>query len=220
MKIKTTAAASVLALFACGTPEDATRAGIDKRVTSSSTAEAEDRDEDCRRDGNLLVDPGFECQTPAAQGGWTLFGGTFSTAFARHGRWSMLDAAQSGIVGSFQQLPAAPGSRWRLTGHGLSPTPIHGAPAFGIVQLSFFDAAGNDLGTVETANTGVKAKTSNPVDATTPAGKWTRLDTGMATAPAGAAFVQAFTLYVDFTGLAQGVYFDDLRLTTTTDDEP
>ena len=48
----------------------------------------------------------------------------------------------------------------------------------------------------------------------TPVGEWTSLDTGIATAPAGTATVQAFTLYVDFSGsdTSQGVYFDDLSL--------
>ena len=47
------------------------------------------------------------------------------------------------------------------------------------------------------------------------------LDTGIATAPEGAATVQAFTLYVDFSGsnVAQGVFFDDLVLCEVTDEE-
>ena len=44
--------------------------------------------------------------------------------------------------------------------------------------------------------------------------EWIFLDTGTATAPAGTATVQAFTLYVDYSGTnaVQGVYFDDLTL--------
>jgi hypothetical protein len=68
------------------------------------------------------------------------------------------------------------------------------------------------LGTVETAGSGTPAKTSNPVDGTATPGEWLFLDTGIATAPAGTAYIQAFTIYVDFSGYVQGVYFDDLTL--------
>ena len=88
--------------------------------------------------------------------------------------------------------------------------------------MSFFDADGNDLGTVETVGSKIaKAKTSNQVNARTPAGKWVLLDTGVATAPAGTAAVQAFTLYIDYSGsnISQGVYFDDLSLCALGDDD-
>jgi hypothetical protein len=109
-----------------------------------------------------------------------------------------------------------------LTGFGVAPTALKGTPAFGIVQVSFFDAEGNDLGTVETAGSKTsRAKTSNEVNNQTPAGEWVFLDTGIATAPADTATVQAFTLYVDFSGadIAQGVYFDDLSLCAVTVDD-
>jgi hypothetical protein len=124
----------------------------------------------------------------------------------------MADQAWFGVVGSFQQFPAAPGSRWQLTGSGLAPLPLQGAPAFGVLQVSFFDAQGRDLGTVETAGGPVPAKVSAQLDSSIAPGVWTRLDTGVATAPAGAAYVQAFTLYVDFSGYLQGVFYDDLRM--------
>jgi len=161
---------------------------------------------------NLLVDPGFELQTPVAAGGWFSFGGVYSTDFARTGTWSMLNAGIFNVPGTFQQFPAAPGSQWRMTGYGLTPSPLLGGPAFGIVQVTFFDVFGNDLGTVETAGTGTRAKISNPVDGSSTPGQWIFLDTGVATAPLGTAFIQAFTLYVDFSGNFQGVYFDDVSL--------
>ena len=119
------------------------------------------------------------------------------------------------VSGSFQEHPAEPGSSWRLTGYGLTPTELKGTPAFGILQVSFFDADGNDLGTVQTASKDTPpAKTSNEVNRQTPVGEWVFLDTDVATAPEGAATIQAFTLYVDFSGsgISQGVYFDDLSL--------
>jgi hypothetical protein len=168
----------------------------------------------CDDAGNVLTDPSFEKQTPADRGGWVTFGGLFSTEYARSGIWSMLNAAAFDVVGSYEQIPAAPGSRWRLTGYGFAPAQLVGSPAGGLLQVTFFDAAGNDLGTVETAGQQFPAKTSEDLNSSTPVNIWILLDTGTATAPAGAAFIQAFTLYIDFSGNSyqQRVFFDDLNL--------
>lgn len=184
-------------------------------------------------DKNLLKDPSFELKLAGDEGGWRLFEvSMYTDNQARSGDQSMFNAGLSrtiayhpyfiGVVsGSYQEFPATPGSRWRLTGYGMAAAPLEGTPAFGIVQVSFFDADGKDLGTVETAKGTTKAKTSNEVNNQTPAGQWTRLDTGVATAPAGTATVQAFTIYVDFSGanLTQGVYFDDLSLCALDDND-
>ena len=176
--------------------------------------------------GGVLKDASFEQRLHADEGGSHLFEiSLFSKNHARSGSESMFNGGFSRTVayhpyfignvsGAFQEFPAEPGSRWRLTGYGFTPTPLEGSPAFGILQLSFFDADGEDLGTVETAESGTKAKTSNEVNNKSAAGEWIMLDTGIATAPDGTATVQAFTLYVDFTGKSrtQGVYFDDLTL--------
>jgi len=182
---------------------------------------------------NPLMDPSFELRLSSDEGGWTLFEESlYSKDQARTGSQSMFNAGYSrtvayhpyfvGIVsGSFQEFPAQPGSRWQLTGYGLTPTTLKGTPAFGIVQLSFFDADGNDLGTIETAERkSAPAKTSNEVNNQSPTGEWILLDTGVATAPAGTATIQAFTIYVDFSGsdIAQGVYFDDLTLRALDDE--
>lgn len=183
-------------------------------------------------DGNLLKDASFEQRLPADDGGWDLFEiSLFSKNHARSGSESMFNGGFSRTVayhpyfignvsGAYQELPATPGSRWRLTGYGFTPTALEGSPAFGILQVSFFDADGEDLGTVETADSATKAKMSNEINNNSAAGEWILLDTGMATAPAGTATVQAFTLYVDFAGKSrtQGVYFDDLGLCETGDD--
>ncbi len=183
---------------------------------------------------NPLKDAGFELELAGDDGGWTLFEQSkFSSDQARSGSQSMYNGGFSRTVayhpffvgtvsGSFQEFPADPGSQWRLTGYGAATTVLQGTPAFGIVQVSFFDAEGNDLGTVETAGSkSSRAKTSNEVNNQTPAGEWTFLDTGIATAPEGTASVQAFTLYVDFSGtdITQGVYFDDLSLCTVKGDD-
>ena len=178
-------------------------------------------------DDNLLTNPGFEEKIAADQGGWEMFETSWvADDVARSGDRSMFNGAHSRTVayppyfvgtvsGSFQELPASAGSRWRLTGYGMPSAELDGSPAFGIVQVSFFDSDGKDLGTVETAgSTSGKAKLSNEVNSDTPAGDWTFLDAGVATAPEGTATIQAFTLYVDFSGsnVPQGVYFDDLTL--------
>ena len=171
--------------------------------------------------GNLLIDPGFELQTPADQGGWMIFYGEwFLDGVAHSGNWSMASSGYYSVAGCFEQFPAAPGSKWRLTGYGMAPFPLQGsdpngdAPAYGLVQFSFFDIHGNDLGTVETQGAQYPAKLSNTVDPSTPANEWVFLDTDVATAPEGTAYIQAFTIYVEFSGAFwdQGVLFDDLDL--------
>ncbi len=182
---------------------------------------------------NLLQDASFEQTTPPGEGGWQPFeDSTFSETEARTGKQSMYSGGLSRTVtyqpffvgtvsGSFQEFPATPGSRWQLTGYGMAATALEGTPAFGILQISFFDAEGNDLGTAETAGSeGAKAKTSNEVNSQTPAGEWVLLDTGIATAPEGTSVVHAFTLYVDYSGsnVPQGVFFDDLILRSLDED--
>ncbi len=175
---------------------------------------------------NPLRDASFEDQLSADEGGWGLFEQSkFSDGHARTGSHSMYNGGLSKTVayhpyfigsvsGSFQEFPAEPGSQWRLTGYGMAVAKLLGTPAYGIVQVSFFDSDGNDLGTVETVDATARAKTSNEVNNQSPVGEWIFLDTGTATAPEGTAAVQAFTIYVDFSGsnTAQGVYFDDLVL--------
>ena len=184
-------------------------------------------------DDNPLKDPSFELQLPADQGGWILFDySKFSSDEARTGEQSVFHWGYSRTVpfpafldgsasGSYQEFPAAPGSQWRLTGFGKTPNELKGTPAFGIVQVSFFDSRGKDLGTVETAgNTTTRARISNDVNSQSPVGEWIFLDTGIATAPEGTATVQAFTLFVDYSGsgISQGVYFDDLSLCALGED--
>ena len=178
-------------------------------------------------DENLLKDASFELKLSPEQGGWILFDESrFSAREARSGSGSMFNWGFSRTVpsppfllgtvsGSYQEFPAEPGSRWRLTGYGAAPNGLKGTPAFGIVQVSFFDADSNDLGTVETAGARKpRAKTSNQVNSKTPPGEWVFLDTGIVTAPANTAKIHAFTLYVDYSGsnISQGVHFDDLTL--------
>ena len=185
-------------------------------------------------DENLLMEASFEQQLSPEQGGWELFGRSrISLDAARRGERSMFNGGSSRrltyppflvgtVSGSFQEFPATPGSQWRLVGYGMTREALSGAPALGIVQVSFFDPEGNDLGTVETADSRTaKAKLSNEVNVQSPVGEWVFLDTGVATAPEGTSVVQAFTLYIDYSGtnIFQGVYFDELTLCDVTGDD-
>ena len=171
---------------------------------------------------NLLSDPGFESGTfvPSGVGGWGGFNGAaFSTTVHRTGTMSMFDANVNNVPGSFQFLPAAPGSQWDLTGYGLSTglPPQSSGPVFGLIQVTFFDGpngSGNNLGTVLTSPG--NAQTSANIDSSSPLNSWIFLDTGVATAPAGAQSIAAYTIFVNFTSLVPtplGAYFDDLSLT-------
>jgi hypothetical protein len=167
---------------------------------------------------NLLIDPSFEGQvtspTNNGVGGWTLFNGAaFSTDHALTGTHSMKDVTVNNVPGSFETFPASAGQQFELTGFGFTPTVLAGNPGFGIVQIAYFDAGGNNLGTVETG--AGNAKGSAQINGGSAINTWIPLDTGIATAPAGTASIQAFTLVVDFNGPAagEGVYFDDLNLT-------
>ena len=176
--------------------------------------------------GDQLKDAGFELQTAADDGGWRLFEiSLFSRNYARSGSQSMFNGGFSRTVpfqatfignasGAYQEFSAPAGSRWRLTGYALTPETLEGTTAFGVLQVSFFDGDGNDLGTVETAGSTTKAKTSAQVNQDSSVGEWIHLDTRVATAPEGTASIQVFTLFVDFSGSdkTQGVYFDDLSL--------
>ncbi len=175
---------------------------------------------------NVIQDPGFELQSSGDEGGWRLFQiSMYSKNHAHSGEWAMYNGGYSRRMttppyaigndsGAFQEFEAAEGSQWRMTGFALTPTKLDGSPAFGLIQLSFFDAKGKDLGAVETAGELAKAKLSAEVNSASPAEEWIELDTGVATAPEGTVLVRAFTIFVDHSGsnASQGVYFDDLVL--------
>ncbi|MEM8684607.1 MAG: hypothetical protein AAGF72_14305 [Pseudomonadota bacterium] len=183
-------------------------------------------------DHNTLVDPGFESQSAGDNGGWRLFQiSMYSKNHAHSGDWSLFNGGYSRRMatppytigndsGGFQEFAAEPGSAWRLTGQALTPTKLTGSPAFGLIQITFFDAAGKDLGAVETEGSVSKAKLSDEVNSTSAVNEWVALDTGVATAPAGTVLVRAFTIFVDHSAsnASQGVYFDDLMLCQVGDD--
>jgi MYXO-CTERM domain-containing protein len=167
---------------------------------------------------NLLADPGFESGTPVAGGvgGWEPFNAAaFSMAQAHTGDWSMELLTTNNVPGAYQAIPASPGDVFTCTGWALAPVALAGPePAFGGIQISYFDAVGTDLGTVETGagNAAADFRGINQPGGDFVPGVWEEL-TVTATAPAGTAKVQAFPIYIDFSGNTQGIYVDDMTLT-------
>src|ERR1700757_510735 len=144
----------------------------------------------------LLTDAGFESGGTGSP--WSAFnGGAFSQTVAHSGTWSFEDNGHGGfgVPGSFETLAATAGLSYELTGFGYTPTTPGGGNTFGALQITFFSGAngtGSNLGTVQTSPG--NALVSNPINASSATGVWTALDTGIATAPAGAQSMQVFTI--------------------------
>lgn len=161
---------------------------------------------------NLLTDPGFE--SGGVSSAWSTFNGAaFSQNYAHSGSWSMDDNGLGGfgVPGSFQTLSTVAGDAYDLTGFGLTPTEPGTGTTFGALQITFFsgpNGTGSNLGTVETSPG--NAQLSNEINSSSPTGVWIPLDTGIATAPAGAQSLQVFTIVVDQN--PANVYFDDITL--------
>jgi hypothetical protein len=113
------------------------------------------------------------------------------------------------------------GAQFDFTAFALVTNSI--ATGFAGIQATFFSAAGVNLGTVETSPG--NAKFSNKIDSnnvvissgvTSPSSNqfWIALDTGVFTAPAGAAYLDVYTINVllgENNGSA-GVWYDDMNL--------
>ncbi len=116
-----------------------------------------------------------------------------------------------GVPGADQILSTTAGSEYELTGFGLTPTAPGAGTTFGALQITFFsgpNGTGSNLGTVQTSPG--NALVSNQINASSPTGVWISLDTGTATAPAGAQSLEAFTIVVDQN--PADVFFDDISL--------
>jgi hypothetical protein len=167
-----------------------------------------------------LTDPGAEAQitapnpNPTLLPGWSLFNGaTFNNSVAHSGSWSIeLSGGGWAVPGAYQSFPAAPGQQFTMSGYGLTPTPLAplagGFPWTGL-QISYFNAGGADIGTVETGGVGAYAPASAKITDADPANVWKYL-TVTATAPAGAASVQVFAITLD--SVPTTGFFDDLTL--------
>src|ERR1700722_1958002 len=112
---------------------------------------------------NSLLNPGFETvgtnATTAAN--WNQFGNAFlsgtnnTLTTVRTGIFSMQAGATATNVpigsGAYQDVSAAPGDTWRLTGYILTwiNAKAFGPDTFGLTQLAFLDASSNVLLTVD-----------------------------------------------------------------------
>ena len=176
---------------------------------------------------NLLIDPGFESGAPGQAnpipipggvgGGWAVFNGAaYSTAAAKTGTYGMIEQQGIGQAWNFMAPyqvvgGVTPGLMYTLTAEFMSPTgntqPGGGyIPA--VIQLTFLNAAGADIGTVETGGVGARAVQYNPTAV------WQTASVS-ATAPAGAVYVAPYLAFMENgtqTG-ADTLYWDDAVLT-------
>src|ERR1035438_2025647 len=160
---------------------------------------------------NLLNDPGFESGAPGqpnpiplpggAGGGWAVFNGAgYSTAHPETGSWGIQEIQGIGqawnFEGPYQVVGGvSPGQKYTLsadfmTTTGNSQTPGGYVPV--VIQLTYFNAAGGDLGTVETGGAGALAVQYNMGALNT----WFT-GTVTATAPANAVYVAPYLAFME-----------------------
>ena len=125
---------------------------------------------------NILVDPGFESGAPGqpnpiplpggAGGGWAVFNGAaFSQAHPETGLWGIQEMQGIGQAWNFEAPyqvvgGVSPGQQYTLTADYMTTTGNSQAPGGYVpvvIQLTFFNAAGTDIGTVETGGVGAHA---------------------------------------------------------------
>ena len=178
---------------------------------------------------NLLVDPGFESGAPGqpnpiplpggAGGGWTVFNGAgYSTAHPETGTWGIQEIQGIGQAWNFEAPYQVIGgvsaglqytlSADYMTTTGNSQTPGGYTPI--VIQLTYLNAAGTDIGTVETGGAGAKAIQYNMGALNT----WFP-GTVTATAPAGAVYVSSYLAFMENGSqtAADTLYWDNAVLT-------
>jgi hypothetical protein len=176
---------------------------------------------------NLLIDPGFESGAPGqpnpiplpggAGGGWAVFNGAaYANAAAETGQWGLSSSQAPGqawnFAASYQIISGViAGQQYTLTADFMTPTGITEAPGGyipAVIQLTYFNAAGTDLGTVETGGAGALAAQYMPT------GTW-QTGTVTATAPVGAVYVAPYLAFME-NGTQTGtdtLYYDNGTLT-------
>jgi len=185
---------------------------------------------------NILTDPGFESGAAGqpnpiplpggAGGGWAVFNGAaYANAAAETGNWGIIEAQAPGAAWNFMAPyqvvgGVSAGQQYILTADFMTPTGISEA-AGGyvpvVIQLTYFNAAGADLGTVETGGAGAKAIQYWPAAANV----W-YTGTVTATAPAGAVYVAPYLAFME-NGSQTGpdtLYWDNASLTQVQVPEP
>jgi hypothetical protein len=160
---------------------------------------------------NLLKDSAFESGAPGQTnpipipsgvgGGWAVFGGAiYSTAQPETGTWGIQESQAAGQAWNF----AAPyqviggvsaGQKYTLRGDfmtttGITETNTSQLPVY--IQLTYFNAGGTNIGTVETSPGNAYAAQYRPATI----GTW-YVGTVTATAPAGAVYVAPYLGFME-----------------------
>jgi hypothetical protein len=155
---------------------------------------------------NLLVDPGFEAAPSqpnpillpgGVNGGWsaTFNGANYTAASAETGNLGleMTEAAGSAwnFEGNYQVIGGVTaGQQYTFTEDIKAATALSSTYGPAFIQLTYFNAAGTDLGTVETGGSGANAIHISPT------GNWATYSVS-ATAPAGAIYVAPYVAMME-----------------------
>jgi PEP-CTERM motif len=173
---------------------------------------------------NLLVDPGFESGAPGQPnpipvpggvgGGWAVFNGAaYSTAQAEFGTHSLVATEGAGSAWNFEAAyqvvsGVAAGQSYTLTADFMATTSLSAyKPVF--IQLTFLNATGADLGTVQTSpGNALAVQYGAPV-----IGQWYTA-TVTATAPAGTAYAAPYLAMMEngANPTAETIYWDNASL--------
>jgi len=163
---------------------------------------------------NILANPGFEAGTapgnPDVYGapGWFAFGNVYNVSTPNPlpaGPHSGTGALKEfgtfpGVSGAFQSFAASSGQAWSLSGFGLNASSDAMQPDnFGLLKISFQDAANNEILGIESAHITV----ASPLD------QWQAL-AASGVAPAGTDHVNLFALFVQPNFNGGSAFFDDM----------
>jgi hypothetical protein len=187
--------------------------GITAALTlTSSTAQAS------------LFDPGFEAAPTqpnpillpgGANGGWaaTFNGASFSAAAAETGLQGLGDTQGPGVAwnfaGTYQIVSGVSGGqKYTFSMDAMSPTGFSSSYGPAFLQLTYFNAAGTDLGTVETSPGNANAIHFSPT------GNWANYSVS-ATAPSGAVYIAPYAAFMENGSqtTTETVFFDNGALT-------
>jgi hypothetical protein len=172
---------------------------------------------------NLLFDPGFEAAPTqpnpillpgGANGGWaaTFNGAAFSAAAAETGLQGLGDTQGPGaawnFAGTYQVVSGVTaGQKYTFSMDIMSPTGFSSTYGPAFLQITYFNAAGTDLGTVETSPGNALAIHVLPT------ASWANYGL-TATAPAGAVYVAPYCAFMENGSqtTTETVYFDNGNL--------
>jgi hypothetical protein len=174
---------------------------------------------------NLLTDPGFESGAPGepnpillpggAGGGWAVFNdAAYSTAQAESGTYSLVEsegvASAWNFAAAYQVIGGVTaGQSYTLSGDYMATTALSAYnPVY--IQLTFFNAAGADVGTVQTGGVGDYALQYGAASQNT----WYTA-TVTATAPATAVYVAPYLAMMEngANASAETIYWDNANMT-------